>query len=324
MLANQSNMSQFKCHSFVPLDSNKLISVTSLLFIMIFVVLSNATMIFGLWKVTVQFQLFHLLIFMQSCIGILIGAVALPIRIVVINYGKSSTCFLIGLQAFMTVYLNLQFDLNLLVIAYTRFRKLTGSGNKKELSRSACAKLVLFTFFYSVAAGAIDTLESQVDRKLLQSSFFLFLSSTCLFSVSAILYIDLHLIKFLHESASCNILDRGRNNRYDVTATRIILIMSLVLVMCFCPTAIVWIVAGVSGFANFELKYSYEVIAQWTCLPILLDAGLNAVIYIVFTKKIKSFYADLMFNRKRVCENKVVTDDFQSFYRRQNNGQSKD
>ena len=324
MLANQSIVSLFKCHSFVPLDSNKLISVTSLLFIMIFVVVSNAVMIFGLWKVTMQFQLFHLLIFTQSCIGILIGTVALPIRIVVINYGKSSTCFLIGLQAFATVYLNLQFGLNLIIIAYTRFRKMTSFGNKKELSRRACIKLILFTFFYSVVAGAIDTLESQVDRKLLQSSFFLFLSATCLFSVSAILYIDFHLIKFLHESASCNILNRARNNRYDVAATRIILIMSLVLVICFCPTAIAWTVTGVSGVANFELKYSYEAIAQWTYLPILLDAGLNAVIYIVFTKKIKSFYADLLLHRKRVCENQVVTGAFRSFYTRQNNEQSKD
>ena len=88
------------CQVFVANGTRKSISLVALICIMLFILASNSLMMIGLWKTIKKFQLVQLLLFMQSCLGLAIGIIAIPARVALILFGSKSKCFLVALEGF--------------------------------------------------------------------------------------------------------------------------------------------------------------------------------------------------------------------------------
>ena len=291
-----NNNTGHSCQIFVANGAGKSVSLVALVCIMLFIVASNSVMMIGLWKTIKKFQLVQLLLFMQSCLGLAIGMIAIPGRIALILFGNKSKCLLVGLEGFFGVSLNLYFGLNLVTLTYVRYNRVTNLKKRKNLSYTSIYKLRLLALLYTLTLAVWYAINSQMDNLMVTQIIFLVLAVTSLICVAAILYIDFHLISFLRKAVQQNSLKniREKTNRYEAQRTKVILVMSLVLVLCFCPTAVAWVVAGIAPAVNYNMKFSFLNLVNATYMTILLNAGLHAVIYSFYSKNIKSYYKSFL------------------------------
>ena len=291
-----NNNTGHSCQVFAANGTGKSVSLAVLVCIMLFIVASNSLMMIGLWKTIKKFQLVQLLLFMQSCLGLAIGIIAIPGRIALILFGNKSKCLLVGLEGFFGVSLNLYFGLNLVTLTYVRYNRVTNLKKRKNLSYKSIYKLRFLALLYTLTLAVWYAINSQMNNLMVTQIIFLVLAVTSLICVTAILYIDFHLIRFLRKTVQLNSVKaiREKTNRYEAQRTKVILVMSLVLVFCFCPTAIAWVVAGIAPVVNYNMKLSFLNLVNATYMTILLNAGLHAVIYSFYSKNIKSYYKSFL------------------------------
>lgn len=280
------------CQVFVANGTRKSISLVALICIMLFILASNSLMMIGLWKTIKKFQLVQLLLFMQSCLGLAIGIIAIPARVALILFGSKSKCFLVALEGFFGVSLNLYFGLNLVTLTYARYNRVTNLKKRKNLSYKSIYKLRLLALLYTLTMAVWYATNSQMNNLMVTQIILLVLAVTSLVCVAAILYIDFHLIRFLRKTVQQNSLKtiHEKTNRYQAQQTKVILVMSLMLVLCFCPTAVAWVVAGIALVVNYDMKFSFLNLVNATYMTILLNAGLHSVIYSFCSKNVKTYY----------------------------------
>lgn len=285
------------CHSFVDIHNYKVLSVILLILIMSFITISNSLMLIGLWKTIEHFRLGQMLLFIQSSIGFLVGLISIPIRIVTIVYAENSTCLLVGTQAFFSVFLNLLFALLLLGVAYIRYKKI--SDLQQNCTFQGNLKGIAFILLYSLAGGAWNTYNSQANHiATLHPSFLLFLAFTSLCSTIAYSHINLRLIRFVRQSSNFSESKQINRRRSEVSCTKVILVMSTVQILCYSPTAIAWATAGLSHFLKYHIELQYDSLVHWLHFLILLDSGLNATIYLCYSRNIKNYYKNLLYGKK--------------------------
>ena len=202
---------------------------------------------------------------------------------------------LVGLQAFFTVLLNLLFGLALIYIAYIRFKKITNlTTQHSSKSNSIWTSVILL---YSVITGTWNCYNSQVNIPILNVLFLLFLAITSSLSLTTFIYINFYLIKFIRESNNIYFIHKLSKCRQERGPTKVVIIMSVVQTICFCPTGVAWAVAGLSYLLNYTLQTSFNTLVHLLHFLILLDSGLNALIFLSYSKSIKQYL-------KRFCQPK--------------------
>ena len=285
------------CHSFVDIHNHKALSVILLVLIMGFITISNCLMLIGLWKTIEQFRLGQMLLFIQSSIGFLVGLISIPIRIATIVHAENSTCLLVGAQAFFSVFLNLLFALLLLGVAYIRYKKI--SDLQQNCRFQGNLKGITFVISYSLAGGAWNTYNSLAYHiPTLHPSFLLFLAFTSMCSTIAYSHINLRLIQFVRQSSNFSVSNQANRRRSEISCTKVILVLSTVQILCYSPTAIAWAIAGLSYFLKHQIELQYDSLVHWLHFLILLDAGLNATIYLCYSRNIKIYYKNLLYGKK--------------------------
>ena len=133
-----------------------------------------------------------------------------------------------------------------------------------------------------------------------------------------IMVMNLKLLRYLKDLRNKNSAAKQRgvkNCKKYVTVT--ILLISITIIVCALPGVVIYFIYAVLMLSkNYTLLENLKVINPWLHLPVLINSGLNSLIYTTRTKSIRRYYRikfEYYKNLKQIIfRRNIVLQDIQS------------
>ena len=258
------------------------------------IITSNLCMIFGLLKVNRRMTLSKKLFVCLSCSDLITGLCTLPVQTLASFEKDRANCALVAVQAFFNAFptsLSLFF---LLHISFARYCTVKYANSRIfGLQKRFWKHLVIFEIAVSFANGLWYALgASQTRDHVHHSCFILFCSFFVVVILSMILALNRRLWTTLcrhRHFTITNHINEERAIRSHKTAVKTIIILSIILLICYMPTVLSFLLTAIFLFLKDERAKYYHYLIPWSYIPLLMNSGINSFVIIVRDKKIRSF-----------------------------------
>ena len=265
-----------------------------------FITISNAMLIHGLRKTNKVLSLTKRLFIYLSSTDLFTGFVTLPVQITSLVLSKNAPCWLVGVQAFVNAFTISLAMFTLLSISITRFVSVTRSTFYKKYARR---KYVVGVLIIQAVVALALTAWYVIATQLSEQHLGVFLTSVtllCAGTIGTSVVLNVRLFFYLkkHQQSNPFLKEHQRFNEYHMEVTRTLLIICVLLLACYLPCGIMY---GVFGYYMIIGKHEamiYHIYVPWLHMLMILNAGLNASVYMLRNKKIIKYYKLLLCQRK--------------------------
>ena len=264
----------------------------AILFLLI--ITTNICMILGLLNVNKHMTLSKKLFVCLSCSDLTTGLLTVPIQAITAIQASKASCKLIALQAFFNSSPTALTILFLLHVSFARYCTVKYTNSTICRLQKRFWKHVVFVevlvaascgFWYALRA-------SQTMHPVRHGGFILFCS---LFVITALLLIlvlngRLLLTLSVHRKMTINHnINREKCRVYHRKAVKTIFILSIILIFCWLPVVISFALTAGFLFTSDERTRYYHYLIPWSYIPLVMNSGINSVVFIYRDRKIRSF-----------------------------------
>ena len=276
-------------------------------FIIVFLFISNGMMAVGLWKTNKKFTLSHTLLFFQCLVDFGNAIVVTPVQLVAFKLSASGPCFIAVLNAFVSNFTPAIAVLTLWLLIIIRYYKIARG---RDISRKHVYAGIAFalvseagiSFWYAFVIYRYDRKQHIIFNVITGTVLATCLMTTTICNIKLYLYI---------KGAANNIRGHcSQASRDETDISRTILIMSTTMILCFIPITIVLFISAYLLLNGTDISY----VILWPYSLILINSGLNSMIFISRTKRMKCFWilcASRMW--RRCCSKRSQTATFVSY-----------
>ena len=266
----------------------KITYTTILALTSIFVVTSNILLIFGILKnygkkMTISKKLFLFL----SASDMLTGVTTVPIQFAMALYGSKATCFLVRLQSFFNTLTPALSMLTILSISIVRFVSVVKPTFYKRHADSPWIFAVMGVQF--LLAFLLALWYVTADTRLHLGSFLIFVTVFCCLSIGVSVLLNFVLfMKLMGNSYATSAVKDQKQKTYQKEATKTISIISAILTATYLPNGVMFALVGY--YVNKDGSYDlYQIYIPWFFLLMVLNAGINSVVYMWRDNKISRY-----------------------------------
>lgn len=286
----------------VKITYSTILGLTSL-----FIIISNILLILGLRKnyrkkMTLSKKLFLFL----SISDLITGLVTVPFQLSMVFFGSQATCFQVQLQAFFNTLTPALSMFTILTISIVRYVSVARPTFYKRNTNSRWIFVVLAVQFVFSTGMAVWYVTSTTRRHL--GSFLIFVTLFCFAIIGSAVLLNIVLyIKLNSNSYSTSVSDH-KQKTYQKRVTKTIAIISVILSISYLPNGIVFGLVGYFVIVNGSYVDLYQVYIPWFFLPMVLNAGVNSVIYMWRDTKISRYLRMLFLTTFRCIKSKETVD----------------
>ena len=260
----------------------------------LFIIISNLLLILGIRKsyrnkMTLSKKLFLFL----SISDLFTGLITVPIQFSMVFYGSQATCFQVQLQAFFNTFTPALSMFTILTVSIVRYVSVVKPNFYKRNAHSRWIFAVLMVQFVLSAAMALWYVTATTRRHL--GSFLIFVTLFCFAIIGSAVLLNIVLyIKLNSNSYSTTAVSNQKQKSYQKRVTKTIVLISVISSVSYLPNGIVFGLVGYFIIAQGSHLYFYQVYIPWVFLPMILNAGVNSVIYMWRDTKISRYLSMLI------------------------------
>ena len=246
--------------------------------------IANTIMMIGLWKTNRRFTRPQTLYFCLCISDILIGTMNFPISTSFIIDSSIYTCELIAIEKFLTIFPISLSMLMMLSIVIDRYLIITKPlfYNKHIADQRIVIIIsanIVIAFVLSVTAATIShSSYKQVGVSRIATGLYIVLTMTVMMTLNYI------LIKHIRKVSK----NTGIQGNYKHKVTMSVIILSIVMVICYLPTAVGNLISGIYTYqqdSNLALAYY----SAWTYPFLFLNTTINSIVYVNRNTAIKNY-----------------------------------
>uniref|UniRef100_A0A7M5WLJ5 G-protein coupled receptors family 1 profile domain-containing protein n=1 Tax=Clytia hemisphaerica TaxID=252671 RepID=A0A7M5WLJ5_9CNID len=262
--------------------------------IFLVIITTNVCMILGLLNVNKRMTLSKKLFVCLSCSDLTTGLLTVPIQAITAVKASKASCRLIALQAFFNSSPTALTILFLLHVSFARYCTVKYTNSTIcRLQKQFWKHVVLVEVLIAASCGLWYAFRaSQTMHPVRHGGFILFCSLFVITALLSILVLNGRLLLTLsvHRKMTINHnINREKCRVYHRKAVKTIFILSIILIFCWLPVVISFALTAGFLFTSDERKRYYHYLIPWSYIPLVMNSGINSVIFIYRDKKIRSF-----------------------------------
>ena len=283
-------MNQTDCWSVFPSFDTAHGSILMTIFICIMAcnLIANTLMMIGLWKTKRRFSRPQKLYFSLCISDILVGVLNVPLNITTM-IKQNISCTVLAVQLFigsfaihlgMLIMLSIVID-RYLLITKTRFYNV-------HIEYQSIVIFLAVTTVIAFASGIPYVLISLSSQK--QMGIILFSTATgTLLIIICMTTLNYLLIKHVTKTEKETSRNTGVQAKYTRRTTKIVIILSMIMIVCYLPAAICRLFQGIYAYRE-ESETVLTYFTLWTYPLVLFNTTINSVVYIRRTIAINDYY----------------------------------
>ena len=275
----------------------------------IFIVLTNVIMIIGLLKTNKQkLSVSKKLFLALSIADLLTGLITTPIQLTMVILKSEASCWLIAVQAFFNSFLPSTDMLLILNISLTRYALVTKSKFFEKYTTPPRLKIILLLIVISTSGVSLWYVYVSQTLDIYQHGCFLiFIAVFVTVTMTTTFAVNIRLLCFVKKTSKCTRLKNALQYHKQVATT--IFIISIVLIICYLPTIIIFYKIGYNILqeTNLQQLVYYNYMVPWAHLAILLNSALNSVVYISRSRPIKCYYASALSRKLETTNTELIS-----------------
>ena len=268
---------------------NRVLLISIVTIINIFLLISNLIMIIGIWKSNSSLKLSHKLYIFQCMIGLLDGFIMLPLFILIELLKNEAICYMELIILFGIINQGLLQMITLAILSILRYYAISCQRN---ISGQRVILIYILIYTVSLSAYSIPIWRSDI-------SFSILFTCVAIISVilqAAIVFANVRLLKYVKAVESENHVN-NINIDFHKRAVKTILLLSISFISCTSPLSVTTSIYAYS-LKNGEHDSS-SVLNECMQLTFMLNtlySGVNSVIYIFRSKNIVEYYNPIIKN----------------------------
>ena len=265
----------------------------------IFIVISNLLLILGIRKtyrkkMTLSKKLFLFL----SASDLFTGLVTVPLQLSMVFYGSKASCFQVRLQAFFNTLTPSLSMFTILTVSIVRYVSVAKPTFYKRNTNSPWIFVVLGMQF--ILSTVISIWYATATSRQHLGAFLIFVTLFCFLIIGGAVLLNIVLyVKLNSNFYSTSAVRDHKQKTYQKRVTKTVIIISVILTISYLPNGIVFGLVGYFVSAHGSHVDLYQVYIPWFFLPMVLNAGVNSVIYMWRDTKISSYLKMLILETLR-------------------------
>ena len=204
---------------------------------------------------------------------------------------SKASCHLSIIVSFSNVFLSVMVRILLFLFVFSQYHKMITT----KLGRTLYSSLA-FTYSALVLAVLISSLLAtwNIMNHRLRSTkgrayYFIITGSITVLILCAIMVMNIKLLVYIKKIPTVD--RKAKKQFYKKYVTMTVVLMSISMAVCFIPLVVLFYLSGISLLRN---NHKILKMVPWYNVPILLNSGLNSLIYTTRTKTIRAFYRKKM------------------------------
>jgi len=310
---NVSTMSSIQCFKIFHKEPNikrwdRAALLACLITEFFFIIISSTMLIYALVKtnriLSITTKLF---IYLSTC-DLWIGLCTIPLQLFAICFGSRTPCAVVGVQAFSNSFFPLVSTWTIVTLTVLRYLAI-----KKPLIKVHNGT-VLFALFMqlllSVGFSSVYVYYSMQPQLSTVMGIYLIVVSVFIFFVignSILLNFTVHMA-LRHKRENVIRTQSMTRNIRQKEASNTLLILLILLSICYLPNGISFLTTAYNILShNLDKDHAYRLYTPWTHNIMLLNSGFNSFAYIMRTRKIRQFYANLLCRKYNRTNSQITT-----------------
>ena len=297
----------FKFQNLEQLTWLFLLSIVSVLFI--FILIMNSSVILAIWKTKmIRLRRTETLFVMLSACDMLTGLTSLPLAVSQILFDLQLSCHVLAIISFFIMFPILFSALTTLVISFDRYLVINRGLNYTCVKKRMPIFVILDVIISVSLAGLFCYSSITYDYVWI-----------ALYYISQAIYLLMVLASNVAINTNIWLIVSKRTSRipnmksHCVILRRTIVTLIIWSMLCYLPIVTCMLIFGSVTFHKDKYASTIGVLVVWSFVPIYLNAGMNAFIYVIVNSKVKQFLVNrmeilLQHDRLRcdTCERTVV------------------
>ena len=239
-------------------------------------------------QLTVTTKLFIYLTFWD----LVIGLVTIPTQLVSIIIGESSSCLLIGLQAFLNAFSPQQSMSTIFTLSLFRYITITKPLTRIGVKHLYTALTVNFVMSIAISLWYLkNSMVQEIDKEM--GYFLITITAYVLLVIGGSIILNMSLYyKLMKRWKESLVIGINQSTERHKHANVTMILLTVILIICYVPNGISFSVFGYRIITNAKQSYrSYTPLAHFIMLS---NAGFNSLTYILRTRKIRQYLRKLL------------------------------
>ena len=170
--------------------------------ITLLVIITNTTLIIGLYRINTVFTVAQRLFILMSSMDLIIGLVFLPLQIYMIYTSERQGCGLIMVQAFVSMFFPYMSGLILLLVVVHRFFLVVNTRLTKKLAHRRNVRICLFiSILFAAAMATWYAFQKRSDSWTAHGTYYLTAGLTVCNYLVIITFMNFKMVRFLHKAS---------------------------------------------------------------------------------------------------------------------------